>query len=106
MVMFLYKVSTTAVSFPLNPMAFNPFLQTAANFSGGGAKEMVTLTKTIMSKCPDTKVLYSGYSQGAMQVHQALGSLGPDASKIAVRITKSPLLRTALNHLSGCCNIW
>jgi hypothetical protein len=58
-----------------------------ANFSGGGAKEMVTVVKMVMAKCPDTKIILGGYSQGAMQVHQALGSLGADAAKIAAAVT-------------------
>ncbi|KAF2423509.1 alpha/beta-hydrolase, partial [Tothia fuscella] len=58
-----------------------------ANFSGGGAKEMVTVVQTVMKKCPDTKIVLGGYSQGAMQVHQALASLGPDAAKIAAAVT-------------------
>jgi cutinase len=45
---------------------------------------MVTLARSVMAKCPDTKILLGGYSQGAMQVHQALGSLGSDAGKITV----------------------
>ena len=43
-------------------------------------------SKTVMAKCPNTKIVLGGYSQGAMQVHQALGQLGSDASKIAVCI--------------------
>jgi len=59
----------------------------STDFSGSGAREMVTLTKQVIQKCPDTKVILGGYSQGAMQVHQALGSLGGDASKVAVAVT-------------------
>jgi len=56
----------------------------STNFMGGGAKEMVKLSKQVISKCPNTKIILGGYSQGAMQVHQALGELGADAAKIAV----------------------
>lgn len=45
---------------------------------------MVKISKELFTKCPETKIILGGYSQGAMQVHQALGSLGPDAGKIAV----------------------
>jgi cutinase len=59
----------------------------STDFSGGGAKEMVKLAKQVFEKCPNTKIILSGYSQGAMQVHQALGSLGSDAAKIAAAVT-------------------
>ncbi|RDI78806.1 hypothetical protein Vi05172_g11125 [Venturia inaequalis] len=59
----------------------------STNFSGGGATEMVKLVKSIISKCPNTKIVLGGYSQGAMQVHQALGSLGGDAAKVSVAVT-------------------
>jgi len=59
----------------------------STDFSGGGAREMTTLSKSIFAKCPQTKIILGGYSQGAMQVHQALGSLGGDAGKIAAAVT-------------------
>ncbi|TLD27387.1 carbohydrate esterase family 5 protein [Venturia nashicola] len=59
----------------------------STNFSGGGATEMVKLVKSIKAKCPNTKIVLGGYSQGAMQVHQALGSLGPDAVSVSVAVT-------------------
>ena len=57
------------------------------NFSGGGAKEMAKVAKELIAKCPNTKIILGGYSQGAMQVHQALGALGSDAGKISVAVT-------------------
>lgn len=59
----------------------------SADFSGSGAKDMVATSKLVLAKCPDMKIVLGGYSQGAMQVHQALGQLGTDAAKIAVRIS-------------------
>ncbi|QDS77849.1 hypothetical protein FKW77_006720 [Venturia effusa] len=59
----------------------------STNFSGGGAREITNLVKMVIPKCPDMAIILGGYSQGAMQVHQALGSLGVDASKIAVAVT-------------------
>ena len=36
---------------------------------------MASLTQQVLSKCPDTKVILAGYSQGAEQVHGALQNL-------------------------------
>jgi cutinase len=49
-----------------------------------GAKEMAKMVKDMMSKCPETKIVVSGYSQGAEQVHGALKILGRDAAKVGV----------------------
>lgn len=37
---------------------------------------MVSTTQQLKQRCPNTKVVLGGYSQGAMQVHQALGQVG------------------------------
>jgi cutinase len=65
----------------------------AGAFSGGtnpgGAKgsiNMAAMAKAVMNKCPTTRIVLSGYSQGAEQVHGALASknLGQDGARIAV----------------------
>lgn len=40
-----------------------------------GGPTMAALVKQALSQCPSTKVVLSGYSQGAMVVHNAAGSL-------------------------------
>lgn len=42
---------------------------------------MAQLAQQAISACPDTKLVLSGYSQGAMVVHNALGDF--DGSKVA-----------------------
>jgi cutinase len=65
----------------------------AGAFSGGtnpsgaaGAIKMTAMARAVMSKCPKSKIVLSGYSQGAEQVHGALAAknLGADGVKIAV----------------------
>ena len=65
----------------------------AGAFSGGtnpgGAKgsiNMAAMAKAVMNKCPTTRIVLGGYSQGAEQVHGALASknLGQDGARIAV----------------------
>jgi hypothetical protein len=55
------------------------------NFSGGGATEMVKLARQVIQKCPGkTRIILGGYSQGAMQVHDALKALGDQAKNVRV----------------------
>jgi len=48
-----------------------------------GARTMASLTQQVLGKCPDTKVILAGYSQGAEQVHGALINL--QNGQVAVR---------------------
>jgi len=54
-----------------------------------GAKDMTAKAKQVMSSCPQSKIVLSGYSQGAEQVHGALqkANLGTDGAKIAAAVT-------------------
>jgi cutinase len=52
--------------------------------SGDGVANMLKHTNTVLSKCPESKIILSGYSQGAEQVHGALQKLGASATKIGV----------------------
>jgi hypothetical protein len=75
----------------------------AGAFSGGtnpsgsaGAIKMTSMAKAVLEKCPNAKVILSGYSQGAEQVHGALfaKNLGQDGARIAVlHHTHPPNLR-------------
>lgn len=44
---------------------------------------MADEAKSILSSCPDTKLVLGGYSQGAMVTHNALSAQGLDGSKVA-----------------------
>ena len=51
-----------------------------------GAKKMTQLAQQAASSCPTSKVVLSGYSQGAQQVHGALQDLGA-GNKVAAAVT-------------------
>lgn len=48
-----------------------------------GGKVMAKLANDQLSRCPNTKVAISGYSQGAMVVHYAVKSAGLAAAKVS-----------------------
>jgi predicted esterase len=47
------------------------------------SQAMAKLAQEVLTSCPDTKLVLSGYSQGAMVVHNALSAQGLDGSKVA-----------------------
>ncbi|RTE74241.1 hypothetical protein BHE90_011324 [Fusarium euwallaceae] len=58
------------------------------NLGSDGGKKMVAIVEQAYKKCPNTKVVLSGYSQGAMLVHNAAKSLpAATTSKIAAVVT-------------------
>lgn len=44
--------------------------------SGPGSKAMTADATSILSSCPDTKLILTGYSQGGMVVHNAAKQIG------------------------------
>ncbi|GAB7364087.1 hypothetical protein MBLNU230_g4639t1 [Neophaeotheca triangularis] len=48
-----------------------------ASQGGAGGGTMASMAKAARSKCPNTKLVLAGYSQGAMVVHNALGKGAP-----------------------------
>ena len=54
-----------------------------ANCGADGGAAMASEVTTILSRCPNTKIALSGYSQGACVVHNAAASQGLDDSKIS-----------------------
>jgi cutinase len=76
------NVAVQGVDYPAN---VNGAIQGSINPKGAqGAKKMASLAQQAASKCPDSKVVLAGYSQGAQQVHGALMNLG-GSKNIAVR---------------------
>lgn len=70
------------------------FLQGNANQGGDGGPEMARLVAATKSACPSSRIILSGYSQGAMVVHNALERQGVNSADIAGAVLfGDPLLR-------------
>jgi cutinase len=54
-----------------------------ADLGSSGGLAMASLAKQALSACPKTKLVLSGYSQGAMVVHNALSSRGVNGANVA-----------------------
>ncbi|RYP68988.1 hypothetical protein DL769_005375 [Monosporascus sp. CRB-8-3] len=52
-----------------------------------GTAKMAELVKKAVSQCPDAAIVMSGYSQGAMLVHNAATQLGDVTSKVTATVT-------------------
>ena len=66
-----------------------------------GGKVMAQYVQQALKQCPNTKVIVSGYSQGAMVVHNAF-SQGITASQVAGAIMfGDPLKRSPISGLSA-----
>ncbi|EUC30726.1 carbohydrate esterase family 5 protein [Bipolaris zeicola 26-R-13] len=69
------------------------------NLGGDGGEKMAALVKQAKSLCPNTKVIVSGYSQGAMVVHNAFNK-GLSAEDVSGAVLfGDPLKRTAVGKL-------
>jgi cutinase len=64
-----------------------------------GGKKMAQLVATALAQCPDTKIVVSGYSQGAMVVHNAFKN-GLTGSQVAGAVCfGDPLKRESIGDL-------
>jgi len=73
-----------------------------AGGSAAGSTTFANLITRTYSQCPNTKVVLSGYSQGAQLVHNAAGKLSSaNAAKISAGTSPPPILPTRFdtNHL-------
>ncbi|KAL3468942.1 cutinase-domain-containing protein, partial [Aspergillus californicus] len=62
------KVAVQGVDYPADAAG-------NAQMGASGGPKMASLVETAAKQCPDTKIVLGGYSQGAMVVHNAAGSL-------------------------------
>ena len=66
---------------------------------GTGGKTMATLVQQALTQCPNTKIIISGYSQGAMVVHNAFRN-GLASTQVAAAILfGDPMRRSAVGDL-------
>lgn len=68
---------------------------------GAGTQAMVADVQKAIQKCPDTQIILSGYSQGAMLVHNTMSKLSADQAKsIKAAVTfGDPFKTQALKNL-------
>lgn len=73
-----------------------------ANLGASGGPAMAKLAAQAIKACPKTKLVLSGYSQGAMVVHNALTQSGVDASSVAaIVVFGDPLNGESFQGVSG-----
>ncbi|TKX25205.1 cutinase-like protein 3 [Elsinoe australis] len=71
-----------------------------ANLGQDGGPTMAKLANQALSQCPGTKVVLSGYSQGAMVVHNAVQKSGFAAGNVAAAVLfGDPLLRQSVGSV-------
>ena len=63
----------------------------------GGAQTTADLLNQAATNCPDTQIVLSGYSQGAMEVHLGEAMVG---AEVAAQITA--VVRRNLDNVYGC----
>jgi cutinase len=89
-----------AVSGAINPAAVCDlgFKKRSNNRQAKGAIDMAKKARSVLQRCPDSRIVLSGYSQGAEQVHGALAksNLGELGAKIAV--CRYPIRRYLLTY--------
>lgn len=77
------QVATQGVNYPAD--IAGTFVGSVSPGQAQGSQNCAQLVKQAISKCPDTKIVLAGYSQGAQQVHGCLIDLSTDeAAKVAV----------------------
>ncbi|KAI5858158.1 cutinase [Tricharina praecox] len=70
------SIAVQGVDYPADVVGF------LAGGSSDGAKNMAQYAQTAITNCPDTKLVMSGYSQGAQVARKAVNQLGAAQSSI------------------------
>ncbi|KAH9210756.1 cutinase [Leptodontidium sp. 2 PMI_412] len=89
------NVAIQGVNYPAS------YEEAAAGGSKEGTANLVSFAQLASSKCPNTQIILSGYSQGAQLIHLAGPSLTSVASKIAaVVVFGDPYNNQAISNIS------
>ncbi|ORY70435.1 cutinase [Pseudomassariella vexata] len=64
--------------------------------SGPGSVAMTNQANSWLSKCPQTKLILTGYSQGGMVVHNTATKLGAKTSSVGAAVTFGDPYKTSL----------
>lgn len=96
------RLAIQGVNYPADVLGF------LAGGSAAGATTMFNLINSVAARCPSTKIVVSGYSQGAQLVHTATQRL---SAASAARVSAGMLLVKGINrsHLLiqvGSCDLW
>ncbi|KAF1952707.1 cutinase-domain-containing protein [Byssothecium circinans] len=65
-----------------------------ANLGGSGGSAMASSIKAAKEQCPSTKIVLSGYSQGAMVVHNVFSAQGVSSADVAGAVLFGDPLKT------------
>lgn len=70
---------------------------------GAGSEAMIADVQSALAKCPDTQIVLSGYSQGAMLVHNTMGALNSTAiASVKAAVTfGDPFVGEAIKNLDS-----
>lgn len=72
-----------------------------ANLGAAGGPQMAASVAAALVQCPSTKIIVSGYSQGAMVVHNAFSAQGLKSSRVSGAVLfGDPLIRSSVGDLA------
>ncbi|KAK9775663.1 hypothetical protein AB5N19_04781 [Seiridium cardinale] len=86
------QVTTTGITYPADSAG----ITSEASGSGPGSQAMTKAAQQALSSCPQTKIILTGYSQGAMVVHNSAKQLGSQVSTVGAAVTFGDPFKTQL----------
>ncbi|KAI1840846.1 hypothetical protein JX266_012928 [Neoarthrinium moseri] len=86
------RVTTVGVSYAADAAG----IWAESTGSGPGSQAMTKQAQQALSSCPETKLILTGYSQGAMVVHNSAKLLGSQVSTVGAAVTFGDPFKTQL----------
>lgn len=92
------NIAVQGVDYPADSAGIS---EESSGTGGTGTKAMVNDVQTALNKCPSTQIVLSGYSQGAMLVHNTMSSLSSaQAASVKLAVTfGDPFVGQAIKNL-------